>query len=193
MKIVPSLSVGLVALAGIETYAGENIPPANAPYRDANLPIERRVQDLLGRMALEEKIAQLSQKFSDGVKMDGDEADVASLQKLFGDRSPGVLFGSTGGDIEPMARRLAACQKYLREKTRLGIPSLTANEALHGVLAKGATVYPQFIALGCTWNPALALEMGAQIAQEASAAGLSQVLAPLVEVPRDPRWAAHSP
>lgn len=170
------------------TMAANVKPFADAPYRDAQLPTEQRVEDLLSRMTLEEKISQLSQCFSDGVKMNGKDADLASLEKSFGSNSPGVLFGSLGGDIELMARRLAACQKYFREKTRLGIPALTANEALHGVLAKGATIYPQFLALGCTWNPALARQMGAQISQEASAAGLIQLLTPMIEVVRDPRW-----
>ncbi|MBN1417303.1 MAG: glycoside hydrolase family 3 C-terminal domain-containing protein, partial [Planctomycetes bacterium] len=62
------------------------------------------------------------------------------------------------------------------------------NEGLHGVLARGATIYPQFLALGCTWDPALAREMGARISREASAAGLNHLLTPMIEVIRDPRW-----
>jgi beta-glucosidase len=160
----------------------------DAAYRDAKLPLEQRVKDLLHRMTLEEKVEQLTQKFSGAIKMNGDEADASSLKNLFGDRSPGVLCVNFGDDLHQTARRLAAGQRYLREKTRLGIPALTVNEALHGVLARGATIYPQFIALGCTWNPTLAKEMGSQISQEASAAGLNQLLTPMIEVVRDPRW-----
>ena len=158
------------------------------PYRDAKLPTAERVKDLLGRMTLEEKIEQLIQKDAGGIEMKGDKADPASLEKLFGDRSPGVLCVRFGDDLQQTAHRLAAAQRYFREKTRLGIPALTVNEGLHGVLAKGATIYPQFLALGCTWNPALAREMGAQISEEASAAGLNHLLTPMIEVVRDPRW-----
>jgi beta-glucosidase len=157
-------------------------------YRDAKLPAEQRVKDLLSRMTLEEKIEQLIQKDASGIAMQGDQADPASLEKLFHDRSPGVLCVHFGDDLHQSARRLAAGQRYLRERTRWGIPALTVNEGLHGVLAKGATIYPQFLALGCTWNTALAEEVGSQIAAEASAAGLNHLLTPMVEVVRDPRW-----
>jgi beta-glucosidase len=158
------------------------------PYRNPELPVEQRVKDLLGRMTLEEKIEQLSQKPADRIVMKDGEADAASLARLFQDRSPGVLCVRFGDDLDQSARRLAAAQRYLRERTRLGIPALTANEGLHGVLARGATIYPQFLALGYTWNLALAEEMGSQISAEASAAGVNQLLTPMIEVVRDPRW-----
>ncbi len=161
---------------------------AAEPYRDARLPVAERVQDLLGRMTLEEKIDQLTQKGADEFTMKGEVVDEHSLQALFGSRSVGVLCVKFGDDLRESALRLAAGQRYLREKTRLGIPALTVNEGLHGVLARGATIYPQFLALGCTWNPALAREMGAQIADEATAAGINHLLTPMIEVIRDPRW-----
>ena len=138
-------------------------------------------------MTLEEKVEQLNQKSASNITINNEEVDPASLVKLFGDRSPGVLCANFGDDLFLSARRLAAGQKYLREKTRLGIPALTVNEGLHGVLAKGATIYPQFLALGCTWNPALAREMGSQISREASAAELNRLLTPMIEILRDPR------
>ena len=161
---------------------------AAEPYRDPARPVDERVRDLLGRMSLEEKIDQLTQKGADHIEMKDGTADEASLQKLFGDRSIGVLCVKFGDDLFESARRLSAGQKYLREQTRLGIPALTVNEGLHGVLARGATIYPQFIALGCTWNPQLAERMGAQISREATAAGVNHLLTPMVEVIRDPRW-----
>ena len=161
---------------------------AAEPYRDPARPVDERVRDLLGRMSLEEKLEQLTQKGADQIEMQDGLADEASLQKLFGDRSVGVLCVKFGDDLFESARRLSAGQKYLREKTRLGIPALTVNEGLHGVLARGATIYPQFIALGCTWNPPLAERLGAQISREAAAAGVNHLLTPMVEVIRDPRW-----
>ena len=161
---------------------------AAEPYRDPARPVDERVRDLLGRMTLEEKIDQLTQKGADKIEMKDGVVDETSLQKLFGDRSIGVLCVKFGDDLFESARRLSAGQKYLREKTRLGIPALTVNEGLHGVLARGATIYPQFIALGCTWNPQLAQRMGAQISREATAAGVNHLLTPMIEVVRDPRW-----
>jgi len=157
-------------------------------YRDPARPADERVGDLLKRMTLEEKIDQLSQKGADGIAMKNGRADEASLERLFGGQGIGVLCVRFGDDLFESGARLAAGQKYLREKTRLGIPALTVNEGLHGVLAQGATIYPQFLALGCTWNPALARAMGSQISREASAAGVNQLLTPMVEVIRDPRW-----
>ena len=157
-------------------------------YRDPKLPIQQRVKDLINRMNLDEKIEQLYQKDAAQIAMQGDNADLSSLQKLFGDRSPGTLCVRFGDDIFQSARRLAAGQRYLLEKTRHGIPALTVNEGLHGVLAQGATIYPQFLALGCTWNPSMAEKMGSQISAEASAAGINHLLTPMIEVIRDPRW-----
>ena len=142
------------------------------PYRDASKPVDERMADLLARMTLEEKIDQLSQKSADGIKIAKGGVDAASLDGVFQGRSVGALCVKFGDNLFESARRLEAGQRYLRSKTRLGIPALTVNEGLHGVLAQGATIYPQFLALGCTWNPALAREMGSQIAREASAAGV---------------------
>ena len=187
MKTGPriGLLIGILALASchcVVTAAAAEI------YRDATRPVDERVGDLLRQMTLQEKIDQLCQKGADGIAMKDGQADEASLQRLFGGRSIGVLCVKFGDSIFESRARLAAGQKYLREKSRLGIPALTVNEGLHGVLAQGATIYPQFLALGCTWSPALAQAMGAQISREASAAGINQLLTPMVEVIRDPRW-----
>ena len=200
LRFAVRFSLCVVALGGLGdpaasaerpvSVAGPTVGPAlgDAAYLDAKLPVQQRVNDLLGRMTLDEKIEQLTQKDASGIVMQGNEADPTSLEKLFHDRSPGVLCAHFGDDLHQTALRLAAGQRYLRERTRLGIPALTVNEGLHGVLARGATIYPQFLALGCTWNPALAQEMGTQIAQEATAAALNHLLTPMVEVVRDPRW-----
>ncbi len=176
LPVVATVLAGAAPATGVE------------PYRDAVKPVDVRVADLLARMTLEEKIDQLSQKSAEGIKIDRGSADSASLERVFRGRSVGALCVKFGDDLVLGARRLEAGQRYLRGKTRLGIPALTINEGLHGVLARGATIYPQFLALGCTWNPALAREMGSQIAREASAAGINQLLTPMVEVIRDPRW-----
>ena len=186
--ILKRLSPVAVVPLVVVLLTGGPMAPGVEPYRDAGLPTQERVQDLLGRMTLEEKIEQLTQKDAGKIEMQGDQADPASLEQLFGDRSPGVLCVKFGDDLRQTAHRLVAGQRYLRERTRLGIPALTVNEGLHGVLAQGATIYPQFLALGCTWNPDLAQAMGAQISAEASAAGVNHLLTPMIEVIRDPRW-----
>ncbi len=175
-------------LSAVVAIAATALAAGGEPYRDASKPVDERVADLLGRMTLEEKIDQLSQKSADGIKINDDSADAASLDQVFQGRSVGALCVKFGDDLFVGARRLEAGQRYLRTKTRLGIPALTVNEGLHGVLARGATIYPQFLALGCSWNPALAETMGSQIAREASSAGINQLLTPMVEVIRDPRW-----
>ena len=103
---------------------------AAEPYRDPARPVDERVRDLLGRMSLEEKIDQLTQKGADNIEMQDGTADEASLQKLFGDRSIGVLCVNSETTCSKLPRRLSAGQQYLRKQTRLGIPALTVNEGL---------------------------------------------------------------
>jgi beta-glucosidase len=172
----------------VGVMVGSRVFAADEPFRDASQPIDVRVNDLLARVSLEDKIDQLSQKSVDTLAVVDGKVDQGALDALFHRRSTGTLCVKLGDDVVANAIRLAACQRYLREHSRFAIPALTLNEALHGVLSQGTTIYPQFLALGCTWNPTLAEEMGAQIAVEASAAGLVQVLAPMIEVVRDPRW-----
>lgn len=189
----PPVRVASAKPQGVEVPVNGQVAPLEMAmsaeaYRDPGRPVNERVRDLLGRMTLEEKIAQMTQKDAAAIVMQDSRADETSLQKLFGEQSVGVLCARFGDDLFESAHRLAAGQLYLRTKTRLGIPALTVNEGLHGVLARGATIYPQFLALGCTWNPGLAMEMGAQISHESSAAGINHLLTPMVEVIRDPRW-----
>jgi len=101
--IVKTSVVLLITFLAIHWTAGDT-----PPYLDAQLPIEKRVQGLLSRMSLEEKIEQLSQKDAGGIAMNGDQADPVSLQKLFGDRSPGVLCARFGDDLQQTAHRLVA-------------------------------------------------------------------------------------
>jgi len=86
------------------------------------------------------------------------------------------------------AEAIDAVQRYLVEKTRWGIPALVVDETLHGLMSPGATVFPQAIALGSTWNPALVARVAAVAAKEARAVGVSQALGPDLDLARDPRW-----
>lgn len=159
-----------------------------APYKDSRLPVEERVQDLLSRMTLEEKVGQLNMKSLRALKMDkkGHITD-SSLVALFNGESIGCL-ESPFIEHEKIAVFSEAADHYLRTKTRLGIPAIQIAECLHGHMALGATIFPQSIGLGSTWNPALIKEMAGVIAQEASLAGVDQALSPLFDIARDPRY-----
>lgn len=143
------------------------------PYKDTFLPVEERVKDLLGRMSLEEKIAQLGMNNFDGFKLGMHGYGVCE--------SPII-------HITDLAKRSREIKKYAREQTRLGIPVIQSGECLHGVLAYGATIFPQAIAMGSTWNPELIREMADMIAVEASAVGIDQALSPVFDLARDPRF-----
>lgn len=168
----------------LHLVAKEAIPP----YKDPQLPIEVRVDDLLGRMTLEEKIAQLNMKSLSGLKLDkkGKVTDL-SLNALFGGESVGCL-ESPFIEHEKIAVYSEAADMYLRTHTRLGIPAIQIAECLHGHLALGSTIFPQSIGLGSTWNPRLVKQMASVIALEASLAGVDQALSPLFDLARDPRY-----
>lgn len=158
------------------------------PYKNPRLTIEERVNDLLGRMTLEEKVAQLNMKSLNALRTDegGDVTD-DSLEKLFKEESIGCL-ESPFVEHDKIARYSEAADEYLRTKTRLGIPAIQIAECLHGQMALGATIFPQAIGLGSTWNPSLIKQMASVIAQEASLSGVNQALAPLFDLARDPRY-----
>jgi len=158
------------------------------PYRDAARPLEERVQDLLSRMTLEEKVAQLHEQPKDGLKIENGRVTEDSLEQVFGGLSYGTISGPFGAPAETIALINRDAQAYARSRTRLGIPFLTVNETLHGGLSIGTTIYPQTIAQGSTWNPDLIREMASAIAAEIRACGVVQALAPMLDLARDPRW-----
>ncbi len=160
-------------------------------YLDPSLPIEVRVEDLLRRMTLEEKVAQM-------LSMWQTKRLIVDDQRRFDPSRAPEWFKLGIGRIErpseyfASAREAAeftnAIQRWVKENTRLGIPVLFHEEALHGIQAAGATSYPQAIALASTWNPELGEQVYARIAREVRARGVHQVLTPVVDVGRDPRW-----
>ena len=166
----------MIALA-LLLQVGAAPPPR---YRDATLPVEARVQDLLARMTPEEKFWQL-------YMTPGDLDDPAH------DYSHGVY----GLQVSPragqesaaaQAARLNAIQRYFAERTRLGIPIIPFDEALHGVARPDATAFPQAIALAASFDTSLMAEVAAAIAEEARSRGIRQVLSPVVNLASDVRW-----
>ncbi len=158
------------------------------PYKDPSLSIEERVKDLLNRMTLEEKIDQLNMKGLSDIKINSEgEVDLSSLDSVFKGKSIGCL-ETPFIECEQIATLSEAADKYLRTQTRLGIPAIQAAVCQHGHMALGATIFPQSIGLGATWNPLLAQKMSEVMAQEASLTGDDQALAPLLDLARDPRY-----
>ena len=158
-------------------------------YRNASLPIEERLSDLLGRMTLEEKIAQMSifHMQTNVLPDQSVELDEATCRQLAG--GVGGL-GRPGQHLRARDTALAtnAIQKYLCEHTRLGIPAFFIDEALHGLMAYGSTSFPQAIGLASTWDPDLVEQVFTAAAREMRARGENWALTPVLDLAREPRW-----
>src|ERR1035441_3461569 len=173
--------------------AGTTKAPA---YRNPKLAPERRTKDLLARMTLEEKVAQMicvwQQKAETLVDADGqfDQAKArAAFKKGHGLGQVGRLSDAGQGlDARRMAEVANAIQRFFLEESRLGIPVIFHEECLHGHAAIGGTSFPQPIGLGATFDPDLIESLYAMTALEARARGAHQALTPVVDVARDPRW-----
>ncbi|PYY05739.1 MAG: beta-glucosidase [Acidobacteria bacterium] len=140
------------------------------------------MQDLLKRMTLEEKVDQLSSWRRSAMSTDNAEAQqiVEKIQKL---SEP----GSQVGPRDTAVLRNEA-QKFLVERTRLGIPALFQGEALHGFMSNGSTSFPQVLGLASTWDPELVERVFSAAADEMAAAGVRQAFTPVLDLARDPRW-----
>ncbi len=163
-------------------------------YRNKKSTIENRVKDLLGRMTIDEKVAQMLCIW--GMKktflMDENEnLDLGDLKNHFqnGIGQIGRLSDTAKGlDPVQMAELANTLQKFFVEETRLGIPVIFHEECLHGLAGKDATSYPQPIGLASTFNPELLEKIYSAVAEDARSRGAHQALTPVVDVARDPRW-----
>ena len=155
-------------------------------YRDRRRPVETRVKDLLGRMTIQEKLRQMGYESSSRFARNG-KFSTELARKLFGSIGIGGL-EDPRMDPKTGAKLLNRIQKFLISNTRLGIPALVAAECIHGHMSPGATIFPQAIALASSWDTALLKKMAATVAIEARAVGVSQALAPDLDLARDPRW-----
>lgn len=180
MKFRFALTV-LMSVTSVLSYA-QAIPK----YKDASQPIGVRVQDLLDRMTLEEKIAQMRHIHAYSIIENG-KLNKTKLEKMIDGQNYGFIEGITLPGKECFIL-MNEVQKYMREKNRLGIPVFTLTESLHGSVHDGSTIFPQAIALGSTFNPVLAYEMTSAIAKELNAQGITQSLSPVIDVCRDLRW-----
>lgn len=163
-------------------------------YRDPGLSTEHRVDDLLGRMTLDEKLAQLGCVWStqlvraDSTGASAFSAEAAAELMPSGTGQVTRIAASTGLRPTGLAELHNQIQQFLVERTRLGIPAVVHEEAVGGFCARDATQFPQAIGLAATWDPDLVLAIGEQIRDEMLAVGARQALAPVLDIARDPRW-----
>ena len=166
-------------------------------YKNPALPIETRVSDLLSRMTLEEKVAQLEstwQNHSQGLLPEEyfvDEKgklDEAKAREALKNGLGQVTRPSEGRGPDEMAEFTNRLQHIAMENTRLGIPLMFHEECLHGLVAADATSYPQAIGLAATWDDALVRRIFDSTAREARPRGVHECLMPVVDLARDPRW-----
>ncbi|WP_254062356.1 glycoside hydrolase family 3 N-terminal domain-containing protein [Acidobacterium sp. S8] len=167
------------------------IPGQGAVYRQSNAPIEKRLDDLIGRMTLEEKVRQLDlyagakdivDKHTDDTHASADAVFLpAKAQSVWGNLGVGGIH-----DLYPTPEQANAAQKWVIEHNRLGIPAMFIEEGLHGY--NTGTVFPAPINLAATWNPEIAEQTGAAIASEARANGVDMILGPVLDLAREPRW-----
>lgn len=158
-------------------------------YKDASQPVEKRVEDLLSRMTLEEKAAQLCGDLPAGFMKDG-KVSLETLREKYPHGHGRFTQYSLAGIVDPLqiAEISNMLQRYFVEETRLGIPVALQAENLCGYPGAEGTLFPAQINLGCTWAPELAEEMAAIIGQESRAVGINSAMSPVIDVSRDPRW-----
>jgi len=163
-------------------------------YRNPALPTEDRVENLLKQMTLEEKVAQMDMIRGVELATKVHEAHFCAVsedsdfhwdhvEQSIGQSGMGFVH-----DVYSAPKVLNKLQKYFVENTRLGIPCLFTGEALHGINYPGATVFPMPINWGATFNPELVHEIGHAIATETRSLGIAEILAPNLDLARDPRW-----
>jgi beta-glucosidase len=159
------------------------------PYQNSSLPVEERAADLLSRMTLAEKIAQLGSIWIFEVLEDMKFSPIKA-KKLFSQGLGQVTRIGGASSLDPAAGAELAntIQKYLLENTRLGIPAMIHEECCSGYMARDATCFPQIIGVASTWEPELVEAMAAVVRTQMRAAGAHQGLSPVLDVTRDPRW-----
>lgn len=172
------------------------------PYEDPSLPVEVRLDDLIGRMTLEEKTAQLATLYGFPRVLMDELPTPAWAQSFWKDGIGNIdehLNGNRGETLQlPLARHafpwdqhvraLHEVQRWFVEQTRLGIPVDFTNEGIRGLLHTKATSFPAAIGVGSTWNAPLVREIGRITGREARALGYTNIYSPVLDLPRDPRW-----
>ena len=157
-------------------------------YKNPKLSIDKRVSDLLNRMTIEEKVAQLMGLWNDGIEDFSEEVlnDPSKMKEIFGNGCNSIHPSALG--IKETVELRNRIQKYLTEETRLGVPTLFVDEGQHGLMRPNSTVFPQAIGLACSWDPILFEKIYNVVAYEMRSRGTHHALSPVIDVCRDPRW-----
>ncbi len=196
------MKVRVLLLTAVTSLLCPQLQAQQFPYKNSTLPTEKRVSDLLGRMTVEEKVGQLSKLLGwDMYSKNGRQVTISDkLRKAVKEQHIGLLWATLRADpwtqktllngLSPVeaARATNAIQRYMVDSTRLGIPLLLSEEAPHGHMAIGATVFPTAIGQASTWNPRLIQDMASTIAKETYAVGGKNGYGPVLDLARDPRW-----
>jgi beta-glucosidase len=150
---------------------------------------EQRIESLLSQMTLEEKVAQLTGVFPSAV-MDGDTPSEEKMEQVLARGIGQISLSGGASELPPdkTAENANAIQRFLVEKTRLGIPAIFNDECLAGYVCMGATHFPQAIGMAATWSPDLLRRVTTIISTQARAAGSHLMYSPVLDVARDPRW-----
>ena len=192
----------LVMVQMVCTLGFTQSSPSLPAYKDPSLSIDIRLSDLLSRMTLEEKVGQLLCPLGwEMYEIHGSEVHPSEkFKQLIKERNVGMLWAiyradpwtkktiANGLNPELAAKAGNALQKYVMENTRLGIPMFLAEEAPHGHMAIGATVFPTGIGMAATWSLELVKEVGQVIAKEIRSQGGHISYGPVLDLTRDPRW-----
>lgn len=192
----------LVMVQMVCTLGFTQSSPSLPAYKDPSLSIDIRLSDLLSRMTLEEKVGQLLCPLGwEMYEIHGSKVyPSGKFKQLIKERNAGMLWATyradpwtkktlaNGLNPELSAKAGNALQKYVMENTRLGIPMFLAEEAPHGHMAIGATVFPTGIGMAATWSPELVKEVGQVIAKEIRSQGGHISYGPVLDLTRDPRW-----
>ena len=170
----------------------ESLPSTSPlePLRsDPTSTVSARAAELLGRMTLPEKLAQLGSVWTYDL-IDGERLDEPKARSRLADGIGQVtrVAGATNLPPERVAELGNAIQRFLVEETRLGIPAIIHEESLHGVMGRDATCFAQAIGQAASWDPELVEEVARLIGRHLRATGASQALAPVLDITRDPRW-----
>ncbi len=192
-----AILTSLMALSlGLTAASAEDLPPR---YRDASQPLARRVEDLLGRMTLEEKVGQMNmpclylRELGATVPERLENSRAFARGTLVPELGPGGGFFTLannllgGADRRAQAECFNELQRIAIEQTRLGIPLLQTEEGTHGLMCSGGTVFPEGPAIGSTWNLDLVRDLYAVVAREARSVGIHQLFTLVIEPIRDPR------
>lgn len=150
----------------------ENISGQKLPYRNPDLPVEERIDDLLSRMTLEEKVGQMMQL----------DARSGDLDDLIVNRHVGSILHTSPDDLPRAA-------ETVNTKTRLGIPLIIGDDCIHGYsFWPGATIFPEQLGMAASWDPDKIESMGRATAEEVSATGVHWTFSPVLCIARDTRW-----